>query len=196
MLNVLFQKEHRGDVLLGQLQVKAVVLRDQSRQLREIIRTRHGQDQESGLLILPCVVVTRSVLLRRVLAVRTIIATSIDEAAIQRIGTGVALAINNVERGGVRADANRVRLPPSRNQSGDKRLLSLKLTTETALVPPSVRYAVFSSGERATLLGLLPFGTDFPLPNMPTGALTLTSLTTVLEAVLTIARASALASAT
>src|SRR5262252_7418098 len=68
----------------------------------------------------------------------------------------------------------------------------LKLITATLLLPPLVTYAVVSSGERATLFGLLPFGTFFPSPSTPTGALVLTWPTIMLLAVSTITRASRL----
>src|SRR5258708_19763881 len=50
----------------------------------------------------------------------------------------------------------------------------VRLITATLFVPPLVTYAVFSSGERVTLLGLLPLGPSRPFPSPPTGALVLT----------------------
>src|SRR5258706_3683424 len=49
-----------------------------------------------------------------------------------------------------------------------------RLITATLFVPPLVTYAVFSSGDRPTLLGLLPFGIPRSLPSTPARALGLT----------------------
>src|SRR5271165_2527137 len=72
----------------------------------------------------------------------------------------------------------------------------VRLMTATALVPPSVTYAVRSSGERATLLGLLPLGTVCPLPSTPAGALALTWPTTWFVAVLIMINSSEFAATT
>src|SRR6516162_598500 len=69
-------------------------------------------------------------------------------------------------------------------------------TTATLFVPPLVTNAVFSSGESATLLGLLPFG-NFPSSlNKFAGALVFTLPVTRLELVLIVTSASALPTAT
>src|SRR5215475_12825047 len=53
--------------------------------------------------------------------------------------------------------------------------------TATLFVPPLVTYAVFSSGESATLLGLLPFGKFPSSRTQPAGALAFTRLITLFE---------------
>src|SRR5258708_35270468 len=74
--------------------------------------------------------------------------------------------------------------------------LPVRSITARLLVPPLVTYAVFSSGERLTLFGLLPFGTILPLPSRPLGALLLTWLRMVFEAVSMITNSSVFATST
>src|SRR5262245_66298103 len=68
--------------------------------------------------------------------------------------------------------------------------------TATLFVPPLVTYAVFSSGESATLLGLLPFGKFPSSRTQPAGALVFMRLITLFELVLIVTRASAFPTAT
>src|SRR5215471_7740509 len=69
------------------------------------------------------------------------------------------------------------------------------VTTATAFVPPSLTYRVRSSGDRARLFGLAPFGILF-VPRRANGAVTPKVARTRLVSVAITATASALSNAT
>ena len=116
VMDAVVQRLHHLVLGRGGRTDEAVVVGDDVGQARQLARVGRRQREEARLGELPDVAVARAVLQRSRAAGREGVARR-GPGAVARIGAGVALAVDHVQRLAVAADAHRVREPAGRDQA-------------------------------------------------------------------------------
>src|ERR1700740_3216415 len=119
MLDVSTQCPKCRPFLGGQRQVKSIVLRHLASEIAELRRRWNRQGQQSGLGQLQRVLVVRGVLIGGWTTGCEVLVAGGNRAAMRRIGSGVALAVDDVKSLAVGTDADRARIPAGRDQADD-----------------------------------------------------------------------------